>query len=148
MPKRRTSSKDMVKIHADALVDFAPTRKLSSAQMVHFERVISGKSTSEWESGIELVHATNLAIVLAQIDEESDMVEVEGTVLENNRGTPVLNPRFTALNQLTKRALDLSRVMGLQYSAATDYSAKGVADVRAKEKEARKGNVTKLSGLA
>src|SRR5690606_36486711 len=62
----------------------------------------------EW-SKVDLILAANLARCCHGIEQESFMLQCEGTVVENARGTMVMNPRQTALEQLSRRQASLAQ---------------------------------------
>lgn len=72
---------------------------------------------SEW-TDVDLAHAANLARCQADIEENQKMLDFEGNILTNDRGTPVMNPRFTILEQLSRRSVALSTKLQV-HAAAT-----------------------------
>lgn len=67
---------------------------------------------------IDLIHAANLARTLYMIEDETEMLEKEGSVIENQRGTPVMNPRHAVIEQLSRRSVTLSAKLHV-HAAAT-----------------------------
>lgn len=67
---------------------------------------------------VDLIHAVNLARTLYQIEEETRDLASEGTVIENARGTMVMNPRHSILETLSRRAAAISSKLQV-HAAAT-----------------------------
>lgn len=67
---------------------------------------------------IDLIHAANLARTLYMIEEETKMLDMEGSVVINQRGTQIANPRFSILEQLSRRSVALSAKIQV-HAAAT-----------------------------
>lgn len=61
--------------------------------------------------------AVQLARCQIDIERESLLLEAEGSVIENGRGTPVMNPRHAVLEQLARREMALMRAMGMNAAA-------------------------------
>ena len=75
------------------------------------------QARAEW-TDIDLIHAANLARTLYNIDEQTRKLKAEGDILHNSRGTPVMNPRFSILEQLSRRSVALSTKLQV-HAAAT-----------------------------
>jgi hypothetical protein len=54
--------------------------------------VVRARARDEWQE-VDLVVAAQLAQCQADIAEEDEALRVEGRVIKNDRGTPVMNPR-------------------------------------------------------
>ncbi len=74
--------------------------------------IITSRARDEW-SKTDFVVAAQLARCQADIEKESQMLEYEGSVIENARGTMVMNPRHSVLEQLARRELALMRSLCL-----------------------------------
>jgi hypothetical protein len=77
-----------------------------------WEAIIASRARGEW-SPTDLVVAAQLARCQADIETESERLDAEGSVLENARGTPVMNPRHSVLEQLARKELALMRSVSL-----------------------------------
>lgn len=75
------------------------------------------QARAEW-TDIDLIHAANLARTLYSIDDETRKLEREGSVVRNAKGTQVMNPRFSILEQLSRRSVALSAKLQV-HAAAT-----------------------------
>lgn len=77
------------------------------------------RTRDEW-SAPDLVVAAQLARCQHDIENESASLDTEGSVIENNRGTPVMNPRHAVLEQLARREMALMRSLRMSGAAAGD----------------------------
>ena len=81
--------------------------------------IYKAKSVDEWTDA-HLVIGAQLARSMADLEAQQRMLDVEGTVLENARGTMVMNPRVTVLEGLARREMALMRALGLTGKANVD----------------------------
>lgn len=118
MPKKRSDSAHVqTKIVTDAIMGIAvPDFVEVPKEAMPFWKVITD-ARAEWTQ-VDLVHAANLARCMASIEENTKALRLEGDVLENARGTPVMNPRFSILEQLSRRSVALSAKIQV-HAAAT-----------------------------
>lgn len=84
-----------------------------------WEGIIRARARDEWTEA-DLVVAVQLARCQADIEAESQRLEGEGSVLENQRGTPVMNPRHAVLEQLSRREMALMRSLQMGGTARGD----------------------------
>lgn len=80
------------------------------------------EARAQW-TNIDLIHAANFARCLYSIEENTKLLKEEGDVVENARGTQIMNPRFSVLEQLTRRSTSLSSKIQV-HAAATIGEAK------------------------
>ncbi len=71
---------------------------------------MQARAATTWNNA-DLALAANLARTQADISRLSLELENEGDILENARGTPVVNPKHNLLETLTRRAVALSRAL-------------------------------------
>ena len=81
--------------------------------------VVSTRARGDW-SPTDLVLAAQLARCQSDIETEQQALYGEGTVIPNERGTMVTNPRFRALNELKQSQLATVRALALNATAKTD----------------------------
>lgn len=114
--ERSDSSYKMAEIAAAALTEIKPPDScpLQDYELPFWNTIVSARH--EW-TNIDLIHAANLARCLASIEENTQRLRYEGDVLENARGTPVMNPRFTVLEQLSRRSVALSQKLHIHANA-------------------------------
>jgi hypothetical protein len=66
--------------------------------------------------------AGNLARAKADVERIQSEIDAEGDVIENQRGTPVLNPKHALLEVLSRRAVALSRMLHVHAEATNGNS--------------------------
>lgn len=93
--------------------------RLEKKDMPFFKYITDARA--EWTT-VDLIHAANLARCMASIEENQKLLRQEGDVLENARGTPVMNPRFTILEQLSRRSVALSAKIQVHAAATVGES--------------------------
>lgn len=81
--------------------------------------IIASRARAEWLD-VDLVVAAQLADCQACIEAESDALAEEGTVLKNDRGTMVANPRASILEALARREMALMRTLRMGGRIAGD----------------------------
>jgi hypothetical protein len=91
--------------------------KLSEKHFPFWKAIISSRARNEWTDAT-LIVAAQLARTQYEIEFESEALEKEGSVVENQRGTPIMNPRQTVMEQLCRREMALMRTLGISGSVA------------------------------
>lgn len=81
--------------------------------------VMATRARGDW-SPTDLVLAAQLARCQCDIETEQQALYMEGTVIPNDRGTRVTNPRFRALNELKQSQLATVRALALNATAKAD----------------------------
>src|SRR5688500_17839351 len=81
---------------------------LRSEDQPFWEGIVRARARDEW-SPPDLVVGVQLARCQADIESESRLLQVEGTVVLNLRGTSVANPRVSVIEQLARREMALMR---------------------------------------
>ena len=109
--------------------------KLRKGDAVFWEGVVRARARDEWTE-IELVVAGQLARCLHDIEKEQALLDAEGTVMPNERGTMVVNPRVSVLEQFARREMALMRTLRMGGRVAGD--ARDQAGVRKVERQSRK----------
>jgi hypothetical protein len=99
-----------------------------------WEGIIRARAREEW-SEVDLVVASQLAQCQSDIAEEDVALRCEGKVVVNQRGTQIMNPRATVLEQLSRRQLALMRALRMGGQAAGD--SRDEAGRRKIEKQSR-----------
>lgn len=100
--------------------------KLRDGDMVFWEGVVRARARDEWTE-TDLVVAGQLARCLHDIEDEQAALDIEGTVIKNDKGTPVVNPRVSVLEQFARREMALMRTlrMGGRVAGAARDEAPG-----------------------
>ena len=73
---------------------------------------------------------------MADLEEQQALLDDEGTVMRNDRGTMVMNPRVSVLEGLARREMALMRALGL--TGKLNIDPRDMAGKRAAEMKARK----------
>jgi hypothetical protein len=100
--------------------------KLRKGDEVFWQGVVRARARDEWTDA-DLVVAGQLARCQADIEREQQDLDSEGTVVKNDRGTMVLNPRVSVLEQFARREMALMRTlrMGGRVAGAARDEAPG-----------------------
>lgn len=116
MPTRRQRSdsteaivKGMKDAAAPELVP-PPHTRLRDTDMPFWRDIICARAREEWLP-VDLVVAAQLSRCQNDIEIESQALQTEGSVIENQRGTMVANPRVNVLEQLARREMALMRTL-------------------------------------
>ena len=91
--------------------------KLRDGDMVFWDGVVRARARDEWTE-TDLVVAGQLARCLHDIEDEQAALDTEGTVIKNDKGTPVVNPRVSVLEQFARREMALMRTLRMGGRAA------------------------------
>lgn len=97
--------------------------------------ILRARAREEWVE-CDLIVAAQLARCMADIETESEELELEGSVLTNNRGTKTMNPRHSVLEQLARREMALMR--SLQMVGSSKGDKRDVENARKMQREAEK----------
>ena len=102
---------------------------------VFWDGVVRARARDEWTE-TDLVVAAQLARCLHDIEKEQTALDVEGTVTKNDKGTMVVNPRVSVLEQFARREMALMRTLRMGGRAAG--AARDEAPARKIERQSRK----------
>jgi hypothetical protein len=141
MTKRKPRS-DSAASAIDAMVnaskplpDIPAHVRLDKRHLPFWDGIIRARARSEWIE-TDLVVAAQLARTQYDIEKESETLESEGSVIENARGTPVMNPRHAVLEQLARREMALMRALRIT-GAAAGIDPRDLAKQRNLERQSR-----------
>lgn len=81
-----------------------------------WDAIVSAKAADKWTDS-DLDVAANLARCKGDIERIQCEIYEEGDILTNQRGTPVVNPKHTLLETLSRRAVALSRLLHIHPEA-------------------------------
>ena len=109
--------------------------KLRDGDKVFWDGVVRARARDEWTE-TDLVVAAQLARCLHDIEKEQALMDAEGTVVPNDRGTLVVNPRVSVLEQFARREMALMRTLRMGGRAAG--AARDEAPARKIERQSRK----------
>jgi len=86
--------------------------KLRDCDLPFWDAIVRARMREEWDQ-VTLVVAAQLARCQYDIEAESLMLSMESSVIRNDKGTPVANPRVSVLEQLSRRQMALMRSLQL-----------------------------------
>ena len=109
--------------------------RLQEKHIPFWEGILRARAMSEWIE-TDLVVAAQLARTQYDIEKESAELEGEGSVIENAKGTPVMNPRHSVLEQLARREMALMRSLRIA-GASAGVDTRDLVKKRALERESR-----------
>ena len=108
--------------------------KLREGDQPFWDGVLCARARDEWTE-TDLVVAAQLARCQHDIEREQMSLDDEGTVLRNDKGTQVMNPRVAVLEQLARREMALMRTLRMGGRIAGD--ARDESGKRKIERQAR-----------
>lgn len=115
MPKKRSdSAHTMTEIAASAIKLKQPPLPLEEKELQFWNAIIEARHT--WNN-IDMMHACNLARTMCSIEENTKLLKEEGDVVWNTRGTQIMNPRFSVLEQLSRRSVAISQKLQVHAQA-------------------------------
>ena len=120
--------------------------KLRAGDAPFLESVLRARARDEW-TGADLVIGAQLARCQADIEREQGLLDAEGSILENARGTKVMNPRVTVLEQLSRRELALMRSLCMAGVAKGDKRDMVKARSLQHQAEVARGEIQEEDGL-
>lgn len=109
--------------------------KLRQQDEAFWPGIYKAKSVDEWTDA-HLVVGAQLARAMADLEKQQEILDTEGTVLENARGTMVMNPRVSVLEGLARREMALMRALGL--TGKVNVDPRDSASKRKIEQQSRK----------
>ena len=105
----------------------------------YWNAVISARALVDWTDA-DLAFAVNLARCQCDIMRIQIELEVEGDTVKNQRGTPIVNPKHSLVETLTRRAASLSAKLHVHALATTGRSADAAGRLGAQEAAAQADN--------
>lgn len=137
---RIDSAAEQIRVMASAAKQIHPpsTVPLDDCDIPFFANVIEEFARSEWTAH-QLELAALLARTMADLTREQIAMREEGVVSKTDRGTPVINPRKTAIQMLSGTILSYRRSLGL-HARAQGGDARDIASRREKAKEIENDN--------
>ena len=114
-----------------------PHVRLRPEDAPFWSSIIQSRARDEWTKA-DLVVAAQLARCQRDIEVEAIVLENEGSVIENQRGTPVMNPRHAVLEQLSRREMAIMR--SLQMGGNATNTRKDAIKKRELERKAREAH--------
>lgn len=93
--------------------------QLTPSALPYWGDVVRARARDEWTE-VDLVVAAQLAQCMADMADEDAELRIEGKVVKNDRGTQVMNPRTTVMEQLARREMALMRTLRMGGRVAGD----------------------------
>lgn len=135
---RSDSAGSAVKAMLDAAKDIhSPPAHITlvDGAMPFWDGIIRARARDEWTE-VDLVVAGQLANCQADIEIEDRELHLEGKVVKNDRGTQIMNPRTTVMEQLARREMALMRTLRMGGKVAGD--PRNLVGKRNVERQSRK----------
>jgi hypothetical protein len=101
----------------------------------YWEAIVQARAADTWNDA-DLALAANLARCQSDIDRLQRELDDTGDILNNAKGTPVVNPRHALLETLSRRVVALSRVVHV-HAEATKGRSRDAGNKQALEKGQR-----------
>ncbi len=120
---------------------------LRPGDLPFWENILRARARDEW-TDVDLVVAAQLARCQYDIETESITLDAEGSVVDNQRGTKVMNPRHAVLEQLARREMAIMRSLRLTGSSTGDTRDLEKARKLQRQAEAARNEVTEDDLLA
>ena len=133
---KKSTVANSVKTMQSASLVAEPPFPLKETELSYFKFIVVAREHETWSDNDRLI-AANLAKTYAAIDQLWADIDREGYVVENQRGTPVANPKVSALNSMTSAMQSLNKTLGLSASQRGLSGAKQATRNMA-EQQARK----------
>lgn len=95
-----------------ALGDLRPPEhvQITASAEPYFVDIVRARARDEW-NGLQLTVAAQLAQCFADQREVEAELAVEGRIITNNRGTKVLNPLVSCLEQMARKEMAFMRTL-------------------------------------
>jgi hypothetical protein len=138
MKKQRTdTAAGALKSMAGALGDIQPPEHVNIPEgaQAFWVSITSARAADRWNTA-DLESAGELARTKYNIERLNLEIAEEGDVIENQRGTPIVNPKHNLLETLTRRMVALSRMLQVHAEATQGKSRDGVKANKAQTKSA------------
>jgi hypothetical protein len=135
---------------AVALPEFEspPHVRLPDEAKPFWSGIMASRAREEWSKN-DFVVAAQLARCQFDIERESILLDGEGSVVENARGTQIMNPRHSVLEQLARREMALMRALGMNAaSGQKDRSSQQAARKTQRQAEQVREELTEDDLLA
>ena len=106
---------------------------LDDSELPFWRSIVRARAKARWNDS-DLEAAGNLARCKADIERVQREIREEGDIITNERGTPIMNPKHTLLEILSRRCMALSRMLHVHAEAT-----QGKARDQVKQNELQSG---------
>lgn len=93
--------------------------KITPDAMNYWKGIITARARDEWTE-VDLVVVAQLAQCQCDMAEQDIALREEGSIVKNDRGTQIMNPRATLMENLARREMALMRTLRLGGHAGGD----------------------------
>lgn len=90
--------------------------RLRSGDRPFWDSIILARARHLWDDA-DLELAGNLARCKADVERLQTEIDSEGDIISNERGTPIVNPKHSLLETLSRRSVALSRMIHVHAEA-------------------------------
>lgn len=108
--------------------------------------ITRARAADRWND-VDLENAAELARTKASIERLNIELALEGDIIKNDRGTPIVNPKHSLLETLTRRMVALSRMLQVHAEATQGKARDQVKGNQAQQKAAEHIEETKEDRL-
>jgi hypothetical protein len=115
-----------------ATITWAPYSTLPPKGEDYFYSLLESRPSYEWAKP-DIIALTRVAGWLAQADEYNYRLEMEGLTLTNAKGTEVLNPVFSAVDQLERRIVSVMAKLAIFRISSNTVGTKSTIGDRARD---------------
>ena len=106
------------------------------AAMKFWYSITRARSADRWND-VDLENAAELARTKASIERLNIEIAEEGDIITNDRGTPIVNPKHSLLETLTRRMVALSRMLQIHAEATQGKARDQVKGNKAQQEAER-----------
>lgn len=119
---------------AGASKDIAPPEWVSVPEpaLKFWRSITRARAADRWNDS-DLENAAELARTKASIERLNTELALEGDIIKNDRGTPIVNPKHSLLETLTRRMVALSRMLQIHAEATQGKSRDQVKGNKAQQ---------------
>lgn len=119
--KRSDSAAAKIAAFAGAANNIEPPKPLADNEVIYWHDIVRARAREDW-TAIDLMHAWNLAKLMAYIEATHKEIAEQGMTLVNGKGTPVNNPALARLETLSRLALSYSTKLHVHAEATVGKS--------------------------
>lgn len=124
MTKRMRSDSHISEVKARQSRDIEPPAhvNLRERDWPFWYSIVRARAREHWTE-TDLENAANLARCKSDIEKLQKEIDAEGDVIENAKGTQIVNPKHTLLETLSRRSVALSRMVHVHAEATSGKSS-------------------------
>lgn len=114
-----------------------------------WDAIVRARAAQSWNAS-DLELAASLARCKADIETVQMEITASGNIVENDKGTQIINPRHALLETLTRRAIAMSRMLHVHAEATcgkSEQQAKRALPEKDAQSAARSALIPRLSAV-